>query len=148
MDLTYGLENPKNLYEKLKRDLDRLNQEVSSDAMFDFVVTGHHLREWIKKDKRMPGKIRRRLKVVEREREISICSDIANASKHFKLRPKTNVRKVESRRGFGHGRFGKGPFGHGEEVITIELDTGESFNALDFCKKVVELYRPLFEASQ
>ena len=148
MGLTYGLKNSRDLYEKLKRDANRLEEQVSSDAMFDFFITAHHLREWIKHDRALPRESRKRLTTIERRPEIKMCADIATASKHMSaLRRETKIREVKSRKGFGHGRLGKGPFGNGEEEITIELNTGESINALDFCGKILELCRPLFEAS-
>lgn len=62
MNLTYDVTNSRDLFQKLMRDADRLKKEGSSNtyALFDFVVTAHHLKEWIKKDKTMPRQTRLR----------------------------------------------------------------------------------------
>ena len=151
MRLTPGINNSRDLFQKLKRDADRLKKEGSSnaDAMFDFVVTAHHLKEWIKQDNTMPREAKRQLSAVERTPQLRMCADIANASKHFLRVPRNAyIRGVRSLRGLGIGRIGTGPIGHGEQVITIELDTGKVIHALNFCMEVLELYRPLFEVSE
>ena len=55
MSLTYGLQTAKELLEKLRRDAALLDEEVSSDRFFNFVVTGYSLIDWIKNDPAVPA---------------------------------------------------------------------------------------------
>jgi hypothetical protein len=46
MTLTFGLETPRDLLEKLKRDAALLREEATSDKFFNFVVTGYSIIDW------------------------------------------------------------------------------------------------------
>jgi len=48
MTLKYGLRSPRDLLEKLKRDAMLLDEDVTSDRFFNFVVTGYSLVDWAK----------------------------------------------------------------------------------------------------
>ena len=50
MSLRYGLLTARDLFEKLERDFEVLDGQVTSDAVFNFVVTAYHLCEWITED--------------------------------------------------------------------------------------------------
>jgi hypothetical protein len=55
MSLTYGLSTAKELLEKLQRDAALLDEEVTSDRFFNFVVTGYSLIDWVKNDPVVPA---------------------------------------------------------------------------------------------
>jgi hypothetical protein len=140
--LTFGLKTPRDLLDKLKRDGCLLDDEVTSDRFFNFVITGYSLIDWVKHE---PTVARSDVDAMYHARWIRICGDIANASKHFTLttrRPITS--KVESQQGSGVGRFGKGGFGIGEEGIVIELNDGSSFSCLELVKNVIETWEEFF----
>jgi hypothetical protein len=153
MSLTYGFKNARDLFEKLKRDAKKLEEEVNSDNVFNFIVTAYHIKDWIKNDPSNSQDIRNQAKELPKnEKIIDICQDIANASKHFDLnrdgqrhQKTSNVSSEQG--GFGDARFGKGNFGKGEEEIIIKLLTTsdnsqpEEFNILDFKTKVVEFWQ-------
>ena len=50
MALRFGLRTASDLFAKLRRDAALLDEEVTSDLFFNFVVTARHLPEWIEKD--------------------------------------------------------------------------------------------------
>ncbi len=54
MALTFGLRTPRDLLEKLERDAALINDEVTSDRFFNFVVTGYSMVDWIKNDSSIP----------------------------------------------------------------------------------------------
>jgi len=139
--VTYGLHTAGDLYAKLSRDASRLESEVTSDAFFDFAVTACHLPEWMQSDPSSPG--RNRLAMIRRDPNYIVCREIANASKHFRVRGSA-VASVESEQGFGIGRFGHGGHGLGEEAIMLELTGGTSLDALEFIRSLLELFAPSF----
>jgi hypothetical protein len=140
--LTFGLRTPRDLLEKLKRDGTLLDDEVTSDRFFNFVITGYSLIDWLKHE---PTVARSDVEAMYQDQWIKICGDIANASKHFSLTTRTPIAsKVNSQQGFGVGRFGKGGFGVGEEGIVIELNDGSSFSCLELVRKVIETWEEFF----
>jgi len=145
--LTYGLENPRDLFEKLKRDGQNLEQGVNSDRFFNFVITAYHICDWIKNNPNIRGAIKDDVdKTVRKDRNIAICKDITNASKHFKLNYDDNVAKnVDSKRGYGTGRYGRGNYGEGEEGINIALSDGSVINALELKNSVIKLWTSFFD---
>jgi hypothetical protein len=138
--LTFGLGSAKDLYEKLDRDEAILDREVTSDAFFNFVVTGYSLVDWIKNDPAVPAlaKTKSQIDALYADRWIRICGDLATASKHFTLSQRVPINgNAHSKRGFGLGRYGKGGYGVGEESITIQLNDGTTFTALALVRGVL-----------
>ena len=144
MTLRYGLKTAADLYAKLQRDAQRLDDTVDSDRFFNFVVTARHLRQWIERDPSVAREVRSRLGHEAKSDLLAICTDIANASKHFAIHPAKVTDVALSIRGFGAGRCGKGKFGIGEETITIKLKDGTEINALDLVAQVLDLYARVF----
>lgn len=80
--LTYGLHSPCDLLKKLKFEAERLKQNFNSYDFFNFVVTAYHLCDWVGKNANIPLK---RKDIPDYYKEIKICKDLANASKHFRI---------------------------------------------------------------
>lgn len=140
--LTYGLKSARGLLEKLKRDGKLLEQQINTDRFFNFVITAYHLCDWAAKEL----SIERNQLSIWGNIDIKICKDIANASKHFKLNYEATVaKKVDSKRGYGIGRYGKGNYGEGEEGINITLSDGSVINALELKNSVIELWTSFFD---
>jgi hypothetical protein len=109
MSLDYGFRTPRDLYEKLKRDAAKLDDQVNADNLFNFVVTAWHMQDWIKNG---PAKSspaieadRNRLRVNE---YVQICRDMANASKHFTLTYDPTVSSITREGAFTVGRSSVG----------------------------------------
>jgi hypothetical protein len=143
MSLRYGLQTARDLFDKLQRDVQLLDEEVTSDRMFNVVVTARHLAEWIEKESGID-----RINELRDTDLFNTCRDIADASKHFELSEdmakQTRVDEVSSERGFGLGRHGKGGFGVGQESISIKVKSQDPVNALEFARRLIDLYRPFF----
>ena len=132
MSRTFNLLSVRDLFAKLRRDADALDQEVTSDRLFNFVITGYSLIDWVKNDPNNPHKeedpVIKRLRT---DKWLKICGELANSCKHFALE-EPNRRKQRrkpitvsalSKQGFGLGRYGRGwvPKGTGEESTAIQL---------------------------
>jgi len=145
--LTYGFKSARDMLEKLRREHQRLQAEVTSDTLFNFVATGYHLLEWVKKDPQVPATAKTNLSAVRNAPCIKTCRDLTNASKHFSL--KSNYQgqvtsSAKSERGFGVGRFGAGGYGVGEESISIVLKNGTTLNALQLAGDTVNEWEAFF----
>ncbi len=149
MTLTFGLESARDLFAKLQRDADALDEQVTSDRLFNFVVTGYSLIDWIENDPTVPASAKA-LSSVQRlrsDRWLKVCGDLATASKHFKMtRRKPITTSATSARAYGLGRFGKGRFGVGEESIKVHLSDGTSFHCLDLVKGVLASWKSFFSS--
>ena len=150
VSLRFGFETSRDLFAKLKRDVALLEEEVTRDRFFNFVVTACHLAEWIRKDPAFPSSQRKGLSQLEKNRLFRACCDIATASKHYQLRAKRAARaevdEVSSQQGYGLGRYGIGDYGVGEEEIKISLSSVEQMEAREFARQIIELFDPLFSA--
>ena len=142
MSLRFGFSNIHDLFEKLQRDATLLDEEVTSDRFFNFVITGYSMIDWVKNDHTISITASIIEEDLYKNKWLKICGDIATASKHFKLdKRKPITSSVLSSQGFGAGRFGKGGFGTGEEDIEITLDDETTFNCLDLVQNVVQTWR-------
>jgi hypothetical protein len=145
--LTFGLQTPRDLLEKLKRDAALLNEEVTGDRFFNFVVTGYSVIDWVKNGASIPATAQTAVSAMYRDPWIKICGDIATAGKHFKLTRRIPVTaSVDSTQGFGIGRFGKGGGGTGEENIQIELTDGSSIAGLELVENVIRVWDAFFQS--
>ncbi len=84
IDLNYGFGNAKKLLEKVKRDQDSLYHAVISqdpdrisDAVFNFAITGYHIKDWLKNEG-APGVEEH----INSEPMLRLCADLCNGSKH------------------------------------------------------------------
>ena len=84
--LTCKLNDPYDLLEKLRNDVELLEDEVTSYRFFNLAVTGYHIIDWIKNNEAIPDATREAVKNMYKNKYISVCRDLANASKHFKFK--------------------------------------------------------------
>jgi len=148
MSLTYGLLTVKDLFEKLERDSKLLDEEVTSDRMFNFVVTGYSMIDWIKKDPSVPqsAKDENQIESLYDNQWLKVCGDLATASKHFEFTIRVSITSSStSSQGYGVGRFGKGGVGSGEESIEILLNDGTKYDGLDLVNGVLNEWRQYFK---
>ena len=151
MALTFGLASINDLYEKLQRDALALNAEITSDGLFNFVVTGYSMIDWVKNDPTVPStaKTPSSIQKLYGDRWLKICGDLVTASKHFKLDKRTPITSsVKSLRGFGMGRHGEGGYGVGEEDIEVWLNDGTHFRYLDLVQCVLASWQAFFSIHQ
>ena len=146
--LTYKLNCPYDLLEKLRSDLKLLEEQVTSYRFFNLVVTGYHIIDWVKNSKNTSEATKEAVKKMYEDQYISICRDLADACKHFELTKKHRNRKTDSAESaqgcFGTGRFGKGVYGIGEEEITIKCLDGREYDALQLAKAILETWETFF----
>jgi hypothetical protein len=85
--LTFNLSSVRDLFAKLQRDAAALEDEVTSDRLFNFVVTGYSLIDWIEHDPSIPtaAKVASALRGLHDDHWLKICGDLATACKHFKV---------------------------------------------------------------
>jgi hypothetical protein len=142
MSLTFGLQTPRGLFDKLKRDAALLDEELTSDGFFNFVVTGYSIIDWLKHEPSVP---RASTEAMYANRWIKICGDLATAGKHFRLDKRVPITSNTSLRlaGYGIGRYGKMPYGEAEESIQIDLNDGVSVSGFELVKNVVETWETL-----
>lgn len=149
MSLRGGLYTASDLLSKLCREKTLLDEQITSDRLFNFVVTAHSLNDWIKNDPNVTQSAKDALQSHRRNELLRVCRDVANACKHFNLDDSNERRSVTaavvSRSGFGVGRFGVGGYGVGEESITVALRQGHQFDVLRFCREVVDVWSSFFE---
>jgi len=145
MALTFGLTNVRDLLGKLRRDASLLEEEVTIDRFFNFVVTGYSMVHWIKNDPSVPQAAKAQYGNLHLDYWLSICGDIANACKHFTLTStKSNAQSATSTQGYGQGRYGKGNYSEGEESILVRLDDGTTYICLELAQNVLSTWERFF----
>lgn len=148
MTLRAALSSAPDLFAKLRRDADALGELVTSDRLFNFIVTAHSLCDWVKNDPSVSSKAKADLARHRRDVRLKVCRDVANSLKHFELNAEAKARSVTasvvSTSGYGQGRYGVGGYGVGEESIRVALTNGSRFNVLAFCSEVASLWEVFF----
>lgn len=86
MPVFHKFECPRNLYEKLVRDNQRLSEEYNGDNLFSFVSTVVHLQPWIQNSPLSSREtIRRLMRKVSKHPYVKICKNIAASKSYFVL---------------------------------------------------------------
>ncbi|MBU0474870.1 MAG: hypothetical protein KKF62_12000 [Bacteroidetes bacterium] len=86
MSAFHEFECPRDLYEKLTRDNERLEEELNGDNIFTFASTVVHLQPWIKNSPLEASEtVKRMMRKVSHHPYVKICDNITSAKNHFKL---------------------------------------------------------------
>ena len=147
MPLTFALQDANDMLAKLHHEHERLEREVTSYNLFNYVVTAYHLIEWVERDPVVPTATKRDLASIRQNPYIAVCRDLANANKHFKLKRAYKGRvtsEATSKSGYGVGRYGAGTYGRGEESITIVLTDDTKYDALALARSVADVWDAFF----
>ena len=142
-----SLRSAVDLLQKVRRDAALLDEEVTSDRFFNFVVTAYSLIDWIDHDPTVPitAKAPAEIAALRADPWLLLCGDAATGAKHFKLTRRTpTAAKVSVASGFGVGRYGKGKFGVGEEHITVHMPDGRVYGALELVRGVLDTWGAFF----
>ncbi|HEY3237551.1 MAG TPA: hypothetical protein VGJ84_22720 [Polyangiaceae bacterium] len=142
-----SLKTASDLFQKVRRDAALLDGEVNSDRFFNFVVTAYSLIDWIRHDPSVPAsaKAQGAIDGLYNDQWLRLCGDAATGAKHFTLTHRTpTADKVSVASGWGVGRFGKGPYGVGEERITVHLPGGPVYGALELVAGVLKVWETFF----
>lgn len=143
-----SLRSAADLFQKLRRDAALLEDEVTSDRFFNFVVTGYSLIDWIKHDPAVVvgAKSTNEIDGLYADPWLTLCGDCATGAKHFKFaKRQPTASAVSVRRGWGVGRFGKGAYGVGEEEIAVHLPDGTIYRVFELVEGVVETWNRFFK---
>lgn len=117
---TYNFQTPRDLYEKLCRDSEKLDLVIDGDHLFNFICTAHHLKDWIKHSPLKTSTVIKRLfKVLNADANLKYCSEIVSANSHFTIQPQKKGCQIKI----------------GEICI----------DATDFKNEIMELYEHFFK---
>ncbi len=87
MKAEHNFLTPRNLYEKLLREAERLNNEPNGDNFFNFIATAYHLEEWIKKSPISSNETAKRiLRKISRNPFMKQCCKVVEGQSHFIFR--------------------------------------------------------------
>ncbi len=77
---------PRNIYEKLIRDHDRIKKVLDGDNLYNYILTANHLKEafrnWPIDKNAVVARFEKRL---SQNVSLSLCTQVARAEKGFKL---------------------------------------------------------------
>jgi hypothetical protein len=145
LSLTFGFASIRDLFEKLKRDAAALDEQVTSDRLFNFAVTGYSMIDWVKNDPSVPSPAKLDVHHLYGLQWLKICGNVANGCKHFTLTTANPITtSARSASGWGCGRYGKGAWGVGEESISILLNDGTSLSGLQLVEGVLLTWEQFF----
>jgi hypothetical protein len=135
----FELRTAKDLFNKLKRNLVRLEQNpVDEDAAFDFFVTAYHILDWL-----YPGRDNKGQRDTHRDSEplLQVCDDLCNGAKHFHLDAARHNRVSDTLTeagAFDAGGFQQDAFDVGKLVVELSGTAAQSLGAK---REVLQLAR-------
>lgn len=125
----FELGTPKDMLEKARRELARLEADVSIDHVFNFFVTAFHIADYL--DERLRKKVRKKL-------WFKHCGDAGNKAKHMKLtrdRPDPKTPK---------DYFLADGFSMPRVQWRIQWQDGKSREVISFAREVIAKWEEFF----
>jgi len=156
MSLSFKFKSPEDVYGKIGRDRVRVfealknEDEISMcDSFFDFCVTSHSLRDWIKNDKRFSFSKDDIHTICNNYSELKACRDIANSHKHFDFNASRDTlaayQTVTPMVDLFLNRNGKISTKERDNIdIAIILDDGNILGLWEFMDNVLDTWREVF----
>ena len=135
-------------FERVKRYLNKIEDQdrdstAYDDDLWSFFQNCYHLKDWIKNDPDIGDGIKETVeKFVQSNKELRICADLANRSKHLELdRPPREDAKVTSRSTTIYAPVaGSDLVGTSTCEHIITLGDGRKCMALDVARKAVKAW--------
>lgn len=134
--------------ERVHRFLNRVRNEGRDSVDYDddlwaFFQNSWHLKDWIKHDPSISKDSRDRiLKAAEASKDLQVCADLANRSKHFKLTNKRRDAEVTSR----NISVFPGANRPSESTHIITLDDGSQLVAQELAERVMVVWGQIIAA--
>jgi len=154
VDLNYGFGDSKKLLEKVQRDQSTLYDSIISqdpnsisDAVFNFAVTGYHIKDWLKSEGVSGVE-----EFINSKPMLRLCADLCNGSKHKLLSSPREVNDPVISLNNSELTCDMTTItcdttipinGH---TVRIALTSGKEVEILDFANQVVENWESFFSA--
>ncbi len=118
----HKFDTPRNIFEKLIRDSEKLDKEVSGDQMFNFISTACHLKQWIENSPLISSEIVKRFdQRLDEDPRLKRCGGILKGTETFEV----NINHTDKKSEFKIGD------------ITVD--------AIEFKNEIMELYSTYFK---
>jgi hypothetical protein len=86
MATVHNFSTPRNLYEKLLRDAEKMDQNLNGDNFFNFMATANHLITWIKKSPLSSSEeVKRLMRKLTKSEEYKLCCDLLDFKKSYSI---------------------------------------------------------------
>ena len=88
----YDFSSPRNLFEKLLRDSEKINRNFNSDNLLNFIFTAYHLSTWIHNSNLIKIElVKRFLKRISKDPLIKLCKRVVYGETQFSLKLETET---------------------------------------------------------
>ena len=141
----FELESCIGLFEKAKQDFVKLEQDVNSHDLFNFLCTVGHLPEWINKERGLPREFRREASRLSKTVEMKIIQALCSRAKHF--RKKQHEPTTKTSRWFAQRISAEGELRLEEEVgkPVYEVQINEKMvDVVELCRGILGRWQLLF----
>lgn len=135
-------------YERIRRALTHIKNNKNrnlvdyEDDVWSFFQNCWHLKDWVKNDEAISEVYRKKVESdVNNIQELKVCADLANRSKHLKLTSSRVDAQVTKRN--LHIYAGPPGEGFGEYNFIIQLDNGNSYDAIQLAENAVKKWENL-----
>jgi hypothetical protein len=132
----FELETAEHMLEKAKRELSRLEAEVSIDHVYNFFATAYHVLDYL--DGRLSRPV---IDTIRAEPLIQLCGDACNKAKHMRLTRRPDVTTPKHYRLLtGAPRNASNP----SVEWCIVWQDGSSLEVVKFARSVIAKWEELF----
>lgn len=143
----FDLATPRDMLEKAKRELRRIEREIHIDNVYNFYITAYHIQDYVRKTN--PSRIYELEKFLAHQ-DLKDCQDLCDKGKHLKLTKKN--RSDPQALVYDHTLSGNTPLGalkfdEGPEWMLITSD-GRHINAISLALAVVNHWSAFLDTSE
>jgi hypothetical protein len=124
----FFMSNPRHMFEKAKRDFDKMKANVNTETVFNFFVTAYHIRDYVEnQSKALRDAI---FKEFNEDKDFRMCRYICEKGKHMEL---THERWKDYQFNTQHNLGG---LLDGAPLDAVYLDANESYRLVADGKEI------------
>ncbi len=137
----FELITPRDMFEKLRRESQRLNSDLSVDNVFNFFVTGYHLSDYVRKASVVPEQA---LSAFLEDPDLKDCRDLCDKGKHLRLSKRADPKTAIWRGSLGGAPLNALSINGGDRWVLLSGDRQIDVEWL--AERVIAKWRGFLEA--
>ena len=136
----FEISSPRDLFEKAKRDFERMKSDLNTDSIFNFFVTVYHVMDYVKAQ----GNARQdAIEKMYDDEDFRMCNYLCNKGKHLKLEKGDEFQTRHSVGAvFGKAMFNEVMFNEGESYSLIA--DGQKIDVTELGHRLLKKWEQLF----